>query len=1058
LDIAGCFTSVCSGAMRKSTHHICLYAASVLLFCRCVVARKYTWLLYMHADNNLEADIVADVQELTAAFFGNGDPADFAVHVLIDRDQPLNNGMDNPDDHVGPINNIPDFTTAKTFLVGKSKLESVVDKGEINMDLSKTLEDFIKEGIAKYPADNYMLTMSDHGGGLTGGFGGDPGPGPGTMTIAKLVEGLKKGLGSNKLALMGFDACLMQHYSVARAVAPYTKYFIASEELEPGHGWDYTVLKDVFKSPQTKTVPQIGEVLINGFLNHWKTLGYDSPQAGLSLALIDTAKLEVFTTKFNDLANSLRCELKSAKKTQVMVGIGRARSQYIQTNGGKSGGKRFIDMGTMIDHISTGFTKFVPSKYFSSDTISRASTAKTAFNAMFIHKGLGAALLQKKAQGMAVLWPASCAPDGMSLTNTDCQSKLDSENCVSAEGHGPLAVYTVTKLVSPKFADLLADLDHLSYSMGSKGCNIDELPTPSAVTCGPAPGPGATPAPTPAPTTVAITTTTTQTTAAGSLATEKPTTKKPTAKPTPKPPSSITEVSSMNIVVDDPRLANQDSIAPVSFQFSGTATKPSTLTTGTALYGKSTDGKTVTWLIQEAAYFDEATGAVSASAEDASVKVTQYHDGTKGSCDVEETVFCEYKKIAANIAKSTPAQFGCDIPVKYYPKNSKVAQFGTLSLYLNADTYELSTSSLFANSAKAGKAAKVAEVPKFRGGRIEPILYQTPLIVTNVIKDRTVMKSVKPKSFNWGRPLEINWGDALKGKTYLAVVVEDFLGNEAHAMKTPPAYKINDIFPFGASCADEEAKMAGDKMKITGVVSFAVAGLTKDQVLAASKEAVSRSLDVPESLITVSAAQTRRLLPTRWLSEDSASRKEQEIIRRRLAGSWAVTYSLTVSATRANRVETAAQKFNTSPSKFKGNLLHSLKKQAQAAGKNLVAADVTLKAFALPTLKNTGGTTSSVTGGTATGGTAGGGGVSGGTAGDSTAGATGGTTGVTGGTTGDAAGTTVGSTGGTTGGATSTAGGATSTMGAVATSSGKFARMTLLSSVVVVLGVFVVSL
>ncbi len=34
---------------------------------------------------------------------------------------------------------------------------------------------------------------------------------------------------------------------------------------------------------------------------------------------------------------------------------------------------------------------------------------------------------------------------------------------------------------------------------------------------------------------------------------------------------------------------------------------------------------------------------------------------------------------------------------------------------------------------------------------------------------------------------------------------------------------------------------------------------------------------------------------------------------------------------RGNRVETAAQKFNTSPSKFKGSLLHSLKKQAQAA-------------------------------------------------------------------------------------------------------------------------------
>jgi hypothetical protein len=285
-----------------------------------------------------------------------------------------------------------------------------------------------------------------------------------------------------------------------------------------------------------------------------------------------------------------------------------------------------------------------------------------------------------------------------------------------------------------------------------------------------------------------------------------------------------------------------------------------------------------------------------------------------------------------------------------------------------------------------------------------------------VIKDRTVMKSASPKSFNWARPLEINWGDALKGETYLAIVVEDFLGNEAHAIKAPAKYNPNEVFPFSPSCADAEASMPGDKMKVTGTVSFAVAGLTKTQVLAASKEAISRSLDVPASLITVSGTETRRLLPTRVRSDDSATGKEQDILRRRLAGSWAVTYSLTVSATRANRVETAAQKFNTSPSKFKGNLLHSLKTQAQAAGKNLVAADVTLKTFALPTLKNEGGSAGSVAGGSA---------------GDSTGGVSG---------------------GGTAG--TSNDGIA----GAVTTSSGISLRITLISGVVVALGVFVGSL
>lgn len=41
------------------------------------------------------------------------------------------------------------------------------------------------------------------------------------------------------LDIIGFDACLMAMYEVGSALAPYTKYLVASELLEPGHGWDY---------------------------------------------------------------------------------------------------------------------------------------------------------------------------------------------------------------------------------------------------------------------------------------------------------------------------------------------------------------------------------------------------------------------------------------------------------------------------------------------------------------------------------------------------------------------------------------------------------------------------------------------------------------------------------------------------------------------------------------------------------------------------------------------------------------------------------------------------
>ena len=39
--------------------------------------------------------------------------------------------------------------------------------------------------------------------------------------------------------LIGFDACLMASVEMASVASPYAKYMVASEEVEPGSGWDY---------------------------------------------------------------------------------------------------------------------------------------------------------------------------------------------------------------------------------------------------------------------------------------------------------------------------------------------------------------------------------------------------------------------------------------------------------------------------------------------------------------------------------------------------------------------------------------------------------------------------------------------------------------------------------------------------------------------------------------------------------------------------------------------------------------------------------------------------
>jgi hypothetical protein len=51
--------------------------------------------------------------------------------------------------------------------------------------------------------------------------------------------------GRLKLDIIGFDACLMAMYEVGSTLAPYGHHLLASELLEPGHGWDYAALAGI---------------------------------------------------------------------------------------------------------------------------------------------------------------------------------------------------------------------------------------------------------------------------------------------------------------------------------------------------------------------------------------------------------------------------------------------------------------------------------------------------------------------------------------------------------------------------------------------------------------------------------------------------------------------------------------------------------------------------------------------------------------------------------------------------------------------------------------------
>lgn len=105
-----------------------------------------------------------------------------------------------------------------------------------------TLSQFLRIGQSAFPADNYGLIFWNHGSGSVGGFGYDECyPDDRFLSLREIGEALESSrLSDNKkYAFIGFDACLMATLETASVLSPYADYMIASQELEPGGGWDY---------------------------------------------------------------------------------------------------------------------------------------------------------------------------------------------------------------------------------------------------------------------------------------------------------------------------------------------------------------------------------------------------------------------------------------------------------------------------------------------------------------------------------------------------------------------------------------------------------------------------------------------------------------------------------------------------------------------------------------------------------------------------------------------------------------------------------------------------
>ena len=137
----------------------------------------------------------------------------------------------------------------------------------------ETLAQFMRFCDGNYPADHRILILWDHGSGAAG-FGYDSIFSSG-LSLEDLRGAFEAVYAPDTAApaydIIGFDACLMASAEVAHSLDGFAEYLVASEELEPGDGWDYGAWLRAMTDDASMNAAQVGRAIADSYIDYYMT-------------------------------------------------------------------------------------------------------------------------------------------------------------------------------------------------------------------------------------------------------------------------------------------------------------------------------------------------------------------------------------------------------------------------------------------------------------------------------------------------------------------------------------------------------------------------------------------------------------------------------------------------------------------------------------------------------------------------------------------------------------------------------------------------------------------
>ena len=278
---------------------------------------KWSFLVYMAGDNNLDGAALRDIAEMAKA----GSTKD--VHILVQLDR------------------IEDQKTRRFRITqgGGFKKDCIETFSETNTGDPQVLYGFCQWAIANYPADRYALILWNHGSGwwedaksrAAGPAGQSPrrhlfrhnfpqahrsicyddtsgGDALDNRELRVVLDGICALLG-RKIDLLGMDACLMNMVEVAWQLRDSVQVIVGSEIEEPFDGWPYAEILSRLAAPPRQDAATLARWIVKSYLVSYQDKGETVTQSAL-----DLSRIADVVTKIDTLSKVLVAALETDAK------------------------------------------------------------------------------------------------------------------------------------------------------------------------------------------------------------------------------------------------------------------------------------------------------------------------------------------------------------------------------------------------------------------------------------------------------------------------------------------------------------------------------------------------------------------------------------------------------------------------------------------------------------------------------------------------------------------------------------------------------------------------